>query len=176
MLTNDVERRWLTVAVVTLMLINYETISLSLVLKQNGASKGNLGLSAGSLCVRNREGGFIYVASYDLDIKQVFEAKILTVKKELRFCVSNNLLPVILETDSLIVAKILDGICEISWSISLSFKKKGNKVENYFSNSIFFCGGTDNKAFKSFIEELKEGKSHIVLDVQKVPNLRTTKC
>lgn len=140
-----------------------------------GASKGNPGPSAGGFCIRNWNGEFIYAASQELDFKTSLEAEVIAFERGLQFCMSNNLLPVILETDSLIVSKILDGIWEIPWSISLLIKKiqwlrrdgqvevshvfrEGSKVVNYFANFIFSCAGRGFKVLTHIWMYLRKGR------------------
>lgn len=159
----------------------------------DGASKGNPGPSSGGFCIRNWEGKFIYAATQELGVKTSLEAEVIALKMGLQFCVSNNLLPVILETDSLMVSQILGGNWETPWSVSLMIKKiqwlrkaggvevshvlrEGNKVADYFANFIFSCAGTGFKVFNTYIEVPREGKALIELDANRVPNLRVTKC
>lgn len=74
------------------------------------ATKGNHGPSAGGFCIRNWKGKFIFVASYEIGVKSSLDAKVWALEKGLSFCISHNFLPVTLESDSLIVCKILAGV------------------------------------------------------------------
>lgn len=65
-----------------------------------------------------------------MGIKTSLEAEVLTLEKGLQFCISSNLLPVILDTDSLIVDKVLSGVWEIPWSISLRIKRIKRMMRN----------------------------------------------
>lgn len=79
----------------------------------DGVSKGNSGPSAGGFCVRDWNGEFMYVASHRLGVKTSLEAETMAMEKGLQYYLSNQFIPVILETDSLIFSKILDGIWEV---------------------------------------------------------------
>lgn len=158
----------------------------------DGASKGNLGPSAGGFCIRNWNGEFIYAEYHNLGVKTSLEAEATVMDKGLQYCLDQQLTPVILETDSLILENILDGIWEVPWCISLLIKKikwmmkngnvevkhvmrEGNKVADFLTNIIFFFAGTEVKIFHSFQEIPREGKALITLDAQQVPNIRITK-
>ncbi|KAH0635990.1 hypothetical protein KY289_035905 [Solanum tuberosum] len=89
----------------------------------DGASKGNPGQSAGGFCIRDWKGEFIFAATYDLGIRTGLEAETSAMEKGLNYCVTHNLLPVCLETDSLVLTKILNGVWEVPWSIKIQIQK-----------------------------------------------------
>ncbi|KAK4721269.1 hypothetical protein R3W88_011502 [Solanum pinnatisectum] len=143
----------------------------------DGASKGNPRQSAGGFCIRDWKGEFIFVATYDLGIRTGLEAETSAMEKGLNYCVTHNLLPVCLETDSLVLTKILNGVWEVPWSIKIQIQKieflrnnrevavlhtlrEGNKVADYFTNFILSFAGTENKTFQSIQDVPKEGKSY----------------
>ncbi|KAH0776320.1 hypothetical protein KY290_007731 [Solanum tuberosum] len=89
----------------------------------NGASKGNPGPSSGVFCIGNGEGNLIYA-----EVRRLFDgtnlvAEVVALRLGLEYCVQHNLLLVTLETDSLSLKNILDGIWEIPWSIVMEIKK-----------------------------------------------------
>ncbi|KAK6786523.1 hypothetical protein RDI58_015048 [Solanum bulbocastanum] len=115
------------------------------------ASKGNSGPSSGAFfCIRNVEGNFVYAKVKRLEENNNLREKISAIKMGLKFCIAKELLHVTLETDSLIVKKMIDGEWEVPWSVSVEIRKirhlmkereiviehifkKGNKVANFFS-------------------------------------------
>ncbi|KAK4721575.1 hypothetical protein R3W88_011808 [Solanum pinnatisectum] len=158
----------------------------------DGASKGNPGQSAGGFCIRKWKGELIFAATYDLGIKAGLEAETSAMEKGLNYGVTHNLLPVCLETDSLVLTKILHGSSEVPWSIKVLIKKieflrnkkevevlhtfrEGNKVADYFTNFIFSFAGTKIKTFQSIQQVPKEGKSLLIMDANYIPNIRITK-
>jgi len=43
-------------------------------------------------------------------------------KAGLKYCIENDLLPIIMEIDSFIIKKVLDGVWEVPWSISVDIQ------------------------------------------------------
>lgn len=76
----------------------------------DGASKDNPGLSSGAYCVRNDSGGFIFAEIRRLGFCTNLVAKFKVFRLRLEYCINHNLLPITMETDSLSVKKIIDGI------------------------------------------------------------------
>ncbi|KAH0729954.1 hypothetical protein KY289_001142 [Solanum tuberosum] len=67
---------------------------------QDEASKGNPRPSASAFCIRNDAGEFIFAEAKNLESATSLEAEVVALRSGLEFCILNNLLPVILETDS----------------------------------------------------------------------------
>lgn len=60
-------------------------------------------------------------------------------KEGLHYCVHNNFLPLVMETNSLILKKIFDGIWEIPWSISVDIRcVKGGIEGQGYGGGIYF--------------------------------------
>ncbi|KAH0685725.1 hypothetical protein KY290_017253 [Solanum tuberosum] len=100
----------------------------------DGASKGNPGPSACAFCIRNNRGEFVYAESKGLGIMSSLEAETIALRNGLEYCILHDLLPMILETDSLILKKILDGIWDVPWYNIMEVKrinslKDGKEVE-----------------------------------------------
>ncbi|XP_049352605.1 uncharacterized protein LOC125817063 [Solanum verrucosum] len=124
----------------------------------DGASKGNPDPSSGPFCIRNREGNLIYA-----EVRRLFDginlvAEVVALRLGLEFCVQHNLLPVILEIDSLSLKNILDGIWEIPWVIVMEIERinmlmkdkevivenilrEGNQLTDFFTNNILCFAG-----------------------------------
>lgn len=105
------------------------------------------------------------------------------LKKGLEYYVSKGLLLVIMETDSLILKKILDGIWEVPQKIAIDIKRieelvmqfqvqvvhtrrEGNKMTNFFANEVFCFVGYQNKEYTSLQDVTREGKAILELDKQ----------
>lgn len=91
----------------------------------------------------------MYVATYEIGIKSSVEAKCWALEEGPNCCISNNWLPIILETKSLMVFNFLSRIREVPWCINMKVKiinglrsyreskvqhipRERNKVENNF--------------------------------------------
>jgi len=87
------------------------------------------------------------------------EAEIKVLESGLDYCVANGLTPIIMESDSLTTMKILNGIWEVPWLISVNVRaiqkmmnnehveiahayREGNKCVDFFTNYAFTCAGT----------------------------------
>jgi len=98
-----------------------------------------------------------------------------------------------METDSLIIKKVLDRIWEIPWGITVDTRcimeelkdkevvvthifREGNKMANFLTNYVFSFAGTNNIQLTS-VEDLP-GQAQAILhgDKQGTPNLRIKKC
>ncbi|KAK4716420.1 hypothetical protein R3W88_014758 [Solanum pinnatisectum] len=82
----------------------------------NGASRGNPGESTFSFCVRNHDGNLLYAEASMIGIKTYLEDEIVAILKALRYCKCNKILKVLIETDSLGVAKMIRKEWKIPWN------------------------------------------------------------
>ncbi|XP_070041628.1 uncharacterized protein [Nicotiana tomentosiformis] len=75
----------------------------------DGASKGNPGPSSLGFCMRDDEGDVVYARVVDLGVKTnvVDEAK--AILQGLEYCVEHDFQPLILETNSLVMKKAIEG-------------------------------------------------------------------
>ncbi|KAH0665136.1 hypothetical protein KY290_027423 [Solanum tuberosum] len=89
----------------------------------DGAVKGVGGPSAWAFCIRNDEGNLIHAESFGLRITSVLMSEAMALRRGLEYCIMHHYLPVILETDSLMLQKILNGIWEVSWSSRVEVKR-----------------------------------------------------
>ncbi|XP_059295494.1 uncharacterized protein LOC132048826 [Lycium ferocissimum] len=118
------------------------------------ASKGNPGPSSAAFCIRNHEGDLIYAKAKRLTNITNLVVEAIAIEEGLEYCFDQQLLPVILETDSLTMKKVLDGIWEVPWNISLVVQRiqhmkkdqavqvehvlrDGNCLEDCFANLVF---------------------------------------
>ncbi|XP_060170463.1 uncharacterized protein LOC132601391 [Lycium barbarum] len=117
----------------------------------DGASKGNPGQSSAVFCIRDSSGEFIYAMASLLTNTTNLVAKAMAIEEGIKYCVLRDLLLVIVETDSLTMQKVLDGIWEVPWNIALIVRsiqiwmkdkdvsmvhvfREGNCVAEYFTN------------------------------------------
>ncbi|XP_059283713.1 uncharacterized protein LOC132037237 [Lycium ferocissimum] len=122
-------------------------------------SRGNLGPSSAAFCVRNSSGDFLYAMERVLPDTTNLVAEAVAIEEGIKYCISHDLFPLIIETDSLTTQKILDGIWDAPWSISLTVRniqrwrkdrdvivkhvlREGSCAEDFFTNLVFDFAGT----------------------------------
>ncbi|KAK4724266.1 hypothetical protein R3W88_027045 [Solanum pinnatisectum] len=76
-----------------------------------------------AFCIRNDEGNLIHAESFGLGITSVLMSETMALRRGLEYSIIHQYLPVILETDSLMLQKILNGIWEVSWSSRVEVKR-----------------------------------------------------
>ncbi|XP_060170617.1 uncharacterized protein LOC132601555 [Lycium barbarum] len=74
----------------------------------DGASRGNPGPSSAAFCIRDHNGDLVYVAGKILEDTTNVIAEAVAIEYGIQYCVDHQLLPLIVETDSLTMQKILD--------------------------------------------------------------------
>nr|XP_016451963.1 PREDICTED: 14.7 kDa ribonuclease H-like protein [Nicotiana tabacum] len=153
----------------------------------HGASKGNPGPSSYGFCVRNDTGDVVFVMAEEIGISTNIVAEESAIVEGLLDCVQRQLHPLIIETDSLVMKKIIEGEWEISWNIGKEVKKikeikknynvifqhvlrEGNTVADFLANLVFSFTGAIQ--FHSFSEMPSAGRRLINLDKSKTPNFR----
>ncbi|XP_070049716.1 uncharacterized protein [Nicotiana tomentosiformis] len=75
----------------------------------DGASKSNPGPSSLGFCVRDDEGDVVYAWAVDLGLTTNVVAEAKAILQGLEYCVEHDLHPLILETDSLVMKKVIEG-------------------------------------------------------------------
>ncbi|MCD7469569.1 hypothetical protein HAX54_008682, partial [Datura stramonium] len=75
----------------------------------DGASRGNSGPSSIAFCIRDSEGYLKHAAARRIQDGSNFIAEVGAIRARLEYCLSNQLLPVVIEIDSLTMKKILNG-------------------------------------------------------------------
>ncbi|KAK4721499.1 hypothetical protein R3W88_011732 [Solanum pinnatisectum] len=66
-----------------------------------------------AFCIRNEEGKMIYAESRVMENVSVIEVEIKAIRMGIEYCIEHDLVPLIIETDSLMAQKILCGIWEV---------------------------------------------------------------
>ncbi|WMV32496.1 hypothetical protein MTR67_025881 [Solanum verrucosum] len=88
----------------------------------DGTSKGNLGPSSTAFCIQNGDGNLIFAEASTIEACYAIVAEVKAFKAGLKYCIENDLLLIIMETDSLIIKKVfriinrsfVDTICSSS--------------------------------------------------------------
>lgn len=62
-------------------------------------------------------GDLIFAQAKEIHITTNMEAEAIAIREALQYCVSNHIFQVIIETDSLLMKKVLDNAWDTSWSI-----------------------------------------------------------
>lgn len=78
----------------------------------DGASRGNSGPSSYGFCVRNHEGDLVFAKAKEIGETTNIVAEAKAIVEGLVYCVERQLHPLIMETDSLVMRKIIDGELE----------------------------------------------------------------
>nr|XP_016488084.1 PREDICTED: uncharacterized protein LOC107808114 [Nicotiana tabacum] len=89
----------------------------------DGALKGNPGPSLLGVFVRNDEGDVVYARAVDLGVTTNVVAEAKAILQGLEYCVEHDLHPLILETNSLVMKKVIEGECDPLWVIANDVKK-----------------------------------------------------
>ncbi|KAG5580804.1 hypothetical protein H5410_051431, partial [Solanum commersonii] len=78
----------------------------------DGTSKGNPELGSKTSCVQDEEGNLIFAEARKEEICTAIVADVKAFRARSKYCLENGLLPLFMETNSLIVKKVLDGVWE----------------------------------------------------------------
>ncbi|XP_060202710.1 uncharacterized protein LOC132631124 [Lycium barbarum] len=153
----------------------------------DGASKGNPRPSSYGFCVKDWQGNLIYAECKELGINSNVFAEARAMMKGLLYCVTQELHPLILETDSLLMKNVVDGVWEIPWCVITEMERirkmkvefnviiqhvyiEGNTLAGFLINLAFDFAST--QSFSSFAELPSTGRKILNLDKRQVPNLR----
>ncbi|XP_059291735.1 uncharacterized protein LOC132045209 [Lycium ferocissimum] len=124
-----------------------------------GASRVNLGLCSAVFCVRNERGDLVEAGARKLQDTTNIVAKASAIQDGLEYCISNHLVPVVIESDSLIMINIVEEIWDSPWKISVEVRKikqwsnkgyvqfahilrEGIALADYLANMVFDFAGT----------------------------------
>ncbi|KAH0670595.1 hypothetical protein KY285_010952 [Solanum tuberosum] len=89
----------------------------------DGASKGNPGPSSRAYCIRDVEGNFVYAEVKRIEDNNNLKAEIKAITMGLEYCRTKEIFPVILETGSLAVKKMIYGEWDVPWSVTMEIRK-----------------------------------------------------
>lgn len=139
--------------------------------------------------MRINEGNLVYAESRRLEDGSNLVVEVTTLRLDLEFCINQNYLPLIMETDSLSVQKIIDGAWKLLWAIALEVGRinilmervdvkvehtfrEANKLADFFANLIFCFAGTQRLTYTPMQDIQREAKAIITMDRDQIPNLR----
>ncbi|XP_060182325.1 uncharacterized protein LOC132611987 [Lycium barbarum] len=173
-----------------LKVINGINYNLQQLFKCNtdGASRGNPGLSSAAFCIRDEVGNLIYAGVRRISDTTNITAESIAILDGIEFCIKNDLVPVMIESDYLSMINIIQGIWEIPWKISMEVKKinfwrnkgqvqfahilrEGNALADFLANLVFDFAGTVQ--FHSFAELPAGAKKILNVDKMMIPNFRS---
>lgn len=89
----------------------------------DSASKENHSSSSSAFQIRDGEERFVYVETRKVEDCSIIMDEVVATRMSLEHYISDNLLPVILETDSLILKKIFDLFLKFNWAIATEITK-----------------------------------------------------
>lgn len=157
----------------------------------DGLCKGNPGPGSMAFCVRNDAGELVYAETRYLKKCTVLESEMKAIRMGVEHCAKHNLFPLI-ETDSLRAEKVINGVWETPWSVSLDVGnikdlirnrqvkvehtvREGNQLADFFTNYNFLFVGTTVHKFNNFQEVPIQAKAIIQLEKSGIPNIRIKK-
>lgn len=82
-------------------------------------TKGKPGPSYSVFCIRNEHGDFMYAETRRVGDGPILVAETMALRMGLKYCISHNLLLMVLKTDSCTVKMVLDGLSEVPWCIAM---------------------------------------------------------
>ncbi|KAH0633329.1 hypothetical protein KY284_036115 [Solanum tuberosum] len=72
-----------------------------------------------AFCIRDVAGNFVYVETRNIGKESVLMAEMKALMFGQEYCCTHNVMHVVLETDSLICKRVLDGVWKTPWSIAI---------------------------------------------------------
>ncbi|XP_015160507.1 uncharacterized protein [Solanum tuberosum] len=109
-----------------------------------------------AFCIRNEVGDLAYAESKEVTKDSILEAEIIEIKEGIYYCIQKTLIPLIIETDSLLAQKALNGVWEVPWKIAWEVRlikqliknhgvevvhtfREGNNLADFFTKSFVDC-------------------------------------
>ncbi|XP_070034275.1 uncharacterized protein [Nicotiana tomentosiformis] len=153
----------------------------------DGDSRGNQRLSSYEFCVRDSTGDVIFVKAEQIGVSTSLVTEAKALMEGILYYFQNQLHPMIIKTNSLVLKTITEGQWAVPWSINKELKKinkikgqfnvilqhvfrEGNAVADFLANLVFSFAGT--LEFKSFYDFPVAARSLINYDKSQIPNLR----
>ncbi|KAK4739460.1 hypothetical protein R3W88_003157 [Solanum pinnatisectum] len=153
----------------------------------DGAARGNPGASSISFVVRDEEGDLIYARAKGIGIATNMEAEALALLEAVWYCQEKDLKEPIIETDSLVLKKMVDNQWKIPWelverieeirkvirSINASIThifREGNCVADSLVNEV--VESQETKCYYLFQELPSIIRKHLNMDKSQIPNIR----
>ncbi|XP_060200867.1 uncharacterized protein LOC132629156 [Lycium barbarum] len=153
----------------------------------DGASRGNPGPSSYGFCVRNWKGDLIYAQCAEMGNSTNVEAEAKAILEGLKYCVEKEIQPLVVETDSLLLKNVVEGVWRIPWCIITEVERiqkmmgtfnvimhhvyrEGNSLADFLTNIAFDFAGTSK--VNTFSELPSAGRKILNMEKMQIPNLR----
>ncbi|KAH0745918.1 hypothetical protein KY285_007575 [Solanum tuberosum] len=127
----------------------------------DGSSKGNPGPSSSAFCIRDDQGNLMYAEGNMIGISNNLIAEVVAIRLGLEYCRIHNLLPLILETDSLATMKMIEGAWHRPWEVTMEVRR----IQILKEGTYFIY-------YNNFQELPSEAKTILNMDKSQIPNLR----
>nr|XP_033517447.1 uncharacterized protein LOC117281714 [Nicotiana tomentosiformis] len=98
----------------------------------DGASKENPGPSSLGFCEKNDVGDLVYTRAVDLGVTTNIVAEAKAILQGLEYCVEHDLHPLILETDYLVLKKVVEGEWDPPWS-TVPYVQEIKEMRDHFN-------------------------------------------
>ncbi|XP_075107022.1 uncharacterized protein LOC142180004 [Nicotiana tabacum] len=155
----------------------------------SGASRDNPGPSSYGFCVRNHDRELVFFKTKQIEDTTNIVAEAKAIVEGLAFCIKQQLHPLIVETDSLVMKRIIEDEWETPWSIGKEVKRikgmkenfnvtfqhvlrESNTLADFLTNTTFSFPGAIN--FNSCSEMPSARRRLLNLDKAHIPNLKCT--
>ncbi|KAH0781476.1 hypothetical protein KY290_001074 [Solanum tuberosum] len=153
----------------------------------DGASRGNPGSSAYGFCLRNNHGDLIYAVAENIGITTNMEAELRAILEGIKYCVAKKVEKLIVESDSLLIVKIIKEVWKVPWELADYFDdlkremtkievtiqhiyREGNKLADYLANLAI--NASEMKTFRSFEQLPSMGRKIMNMEKSQIPALR----
>lgn len=153
----------------------------------DGASRGNPGRSTYGFVLRNSTGELIYAQGEEIEEGSNLQAEAIAIREALAHCATEGVTKVCLQTDSLVLLKILTKVWEVPWNIAVIVDdirglsqevqvhiqhvyREGNSLADCIANLAFDNPG--RQIYNSFSELPSQAKRILNLDKNQYPSLR----
>ncbi|KAH0709462.1 hypothetical protein KY284_010889 [Solanum tuberosum] len=136
---------------------------------------------------KNSNDNLIHAAAENIGITTNVEAEIRAILEAIGYCVNKKMKKIILESDMLLMVKIINEAWKMPWVIVEEFDelkqemttlelktqhmyREGNKLADYLANLAI--NSTEKKTFSSFQQLLSLGRKIINMEKAQIPSLR----
>ncbi|KAH0746169.1 hypothetical protein KY285_007826 [Solanum tuberosum] len=102
----------------------------------DSASRGNPGPSSVAFCVRNHDGNLVGAKGLQIADTSNLVAEAKAICEGLQYCFDKRFSNIIVETDSLSMVNIINGIWEVPWSVSIEVNAI-NRIRSTYEFSSF---------------------------------------
>ncbi|KAH0715007.1 hypothetical protein KY284_007912 [Solanum tuberosum] len=89
----------------------------------DGACRGNPGTGTYGFCLRNTVGDLIYAEAEKIGVTTNVEAEMRAIVEAVRYYVRVGIRKIVIESDSILMVKIINGIWKVPWEIAEWFEE-----------------------------------------------------